>query len=117
MGTSAGSDCAWVDFIAFPSFVDYTGIKDETAEQISMRLSPNPVKDEITIKANLISQISVVLQISNSEGRDVLAAQEILSDKEGNIVKRVDVSSWKPGYYTCTIKCGNINISRAFIVN
>ncbi len=114
--TSTGGDCAWVDFIVFPAFVDYTATHETIAGQWSLNLSPNPAHDRINIEASLVSKSNCVLRIFNNEGKNVVTAQELVTDTEGHLIKAVDVSMLKPGYYTCEIASGEINISRSFIV-
>ncbi len=114
--TSTGSDCAWVDFIVFPAFVDYTGTNEFASDVLKMNLSPNPADDRITIEASLVSKSNYMLRIFDNEGKNVVSAQEIATDNAGYLSKVVDVSTLKPGYYTCEIASGGINISRSFIV-
>jgi hypothetical protein len=114
--TSTGSDCAWVDFIVFPAFVDYTGTNEFASDVLKMNLSPNPADDRITIEASLVSKSNYMLRIFDNEGKNVVSAQEIATDNAGHLTKVIDVSTLKPGYYTCEIASGGINISRSFIV-
>jgi hypothetical protein len=114
--TSTGSDCAWVDFIVFPAFVDYTGTNEIASDVLKMNLSPNPADDRITIEASLVSKSNYMLRIFDNEGKNVVSAQEIVTDNAGHLTKVIDVSTLKPGYYTCEIASGEINISRSFIV-
>jgi hypothetical protein len=114
--TSTGSDCAWVDFIVFPAFVDYTGTNEFASDVLKMNLSPNPADDRITIEASLVSKSNYMLRIFDNEGKNVVSAQEIATDNAGYLTKVIDVSTLKPGYYTCEIASGGINISRSFIV-
>jgi len=114
--TSAGEDCAWVDFIVFPAFVDYTGKDEISAGQVAMTISPNPATGKITVEVKLEKKGSLIMQVFNSEGKEVLTSREVNTDSQGCSRQIVDVSSFKPGYYTCKIKSGNTNISKAFIV-
>jgi hypothetical protein len=116
MATSAGSDCAWVDFIVFPAFVDYTGTDDVTENGFTMNLSPNPATEKISVEATLKMQCKYVLQVFNTIGKAVITTKGITTESEGRIRNTLDVSALKPGYYTCEIKSGNINLFRSFIV-
>lgn len=114
--TSVGDDCASVDFIVFPAFVDYTGIDENAADGLKMTLSPNPADDLITIEASLVSKSNCEIRVFNSDGKNVITARGIATDNEGHLTKVIDVSKLKPGYYTCEIASGGVNISRSFIV-
>jgi len=114
--TSVGDDCASVDFIVFPAFVDYTGIDENAADGLKMTLSPNPADDLITIEASLVSKSKCEIRVFNSDGKNVITARGIATDNEGHLTKVIDVSKLKPGYYTCEIASGGVNISRSFIV-
>jgi hypothetical protein len=117
MATAAGSDCAWVDFVVFPAFVDYTSTNTFQADPAIMNISPNPATEKIAVDAFLKSQCKLELKIYNSEGKDVFASGEKSTDNEGRYHQVINVSSFRPGYYTCEIKSEKILISRSFIVN
>ena len=117
MATAAGSDCAWVDFVVFPAFVDYTSTNTFQADPAIMNISPNPATEKIAVDAFLKSQCKLELKIYNSEGKDVFASGEKSTDNEGRYHQVINVSSFRPGYFTCEIKSEKILISRSFIVN
>jgi hypothetical protein len=117
MASFGGFDCAWVDFIAFPAFVDYTGTKEIAIGSLMMNISPNPSSEKITIDAQLSEKSGYTLQIINNEGKTVISRKESSTDNEGRTQQVIDISALTPGYYTCEIKSGKLNISRPFIVN
>jgi uncharacterized repeat protein (TIGR01451 family) len=116
--TSAGDDCAYVDFIVFPSFVDYTG-QDEviTKPAISLEIAPNPAAEILRVSTRTDSHSKLVFRLYNSEGRTILISEEMMTDSEGFAQRIFDVSGLKPGYYTCEVRSGKHNISRPFVVN
>ena len=116
MASFGGFDCAWVDFIAFPAFVDYTGTKEIAVGRLLMNISPNPSSEKITIDAQLAEKSGYTLQIINNEGKTVISRKESSTDNEGRTQQVIDISTLTPGYYTCEIKSGKLNISRPFIV-
>jgi len=117
MATSAGSDCAWVDFVVFPAFVDYTGTSVLKTSSSTMRISPNPAFDKIKVDLALDKQSDYELHIFNNEGKTMIPFLKNSTNSDGHSSAVIDISSFKPGYYTCKIKSGEINISSSFIVN
>jgi hypothetical protein len=117
MASFGGFDCAWVDFIVFPAFVDYTGIEKIPGNQVAMSISPNPANEKLTIKAKLAEKGIYRLNIYDNEGRVVMTTDEVMSEPDGSARQVVDVSALKPGYYSCRIISGKLNITRPFIVN
>ncbi len=115
--TSSGDDCAYVDYIVFPAFVDYTGKNELTPNHVAMEISPNPATEKINVDASIGPDTKLIFRIYNNEGKTVLTSKEIYTDGNGSAKHSFDVSGFKPGYYTCEIITENINISRPFIVN
>jgi len=117
MGTSAGSDCAWVDFIVFPAFVDYTGQDELADKQISMNIFPNPSSELISVDVQLLKRSNIVFRIINSEGKTVLNSKEVVTDNSGKAQQYFDISKLKAGFYSCEAQTGSEKMSRSFIVN
>ncbi len=76
-------------------------------ETINTVLSPNPVKDFLTIK--LTSEEDYTVAIFNSLGQLVLS----LPQHQAN--ESIDVSKLKPGNYILKIKSDTVNSSHKFI--
>jgi hypothetical protein len=114
--TNAGSDCAWVDFIAFPAFVDYTGTEESATGKLMLNISPNPAKEKLTVEAMLHKQSDYDLEVFNSDGKIVISTIKFTTDSDGRASRILDISALKPGYYACKIKSGGYTISKPFIV-
>lgn len=115
MGTSSGNDAAWVDFIVFPAFVDYTG-KPELVTGFEMSILPNPTRDKVKISAAIPGKNSATLNITDNLGKKVLTATLISVNNEGIFEYSGNISMLKPGLYSCTLSSGETNISKSFIV-
>lgn len=115
--TSAGDDCAWVDFIVFPAFVDYTAKDELTGSQVNMEITPNPATDRISVQVSLEKCCELAFHLYNNEGKEVMASKEMSTDNTGFARHIFDVSALKPGYYTCRIQTGNGTLSKPFIIH
>lgn len=114
--TSTEEDCAWVDYIVFPSFDDNTSTGEPDSGHPEMNLSPNPATDIILVTLSLKQPADYTLRLYDSEGKTVFSTSGKTSP-EGTISKKLDVSHFAPGFYTCEMKSEKLSVSRAFIVN
>lgn len=110
---SAGSDCAWIDYIIFPPLVDHTSV-DNIEENISFNLYPNPAENYIDLKLELDKAESVKIIIYDNYGR------AIYSDEKSNLVAgnhtvKIKVNDFEAGMYNIVIQSDAINISRKFV--
>lgn len=92
--------------------IDFKGNKitsiDSDVDLATVKLFPNPVVEELTLKHNFTSKVS--LNIYNSSG--VI----IHSSEHNNSVIQLN-NKFKPGIYIMQIKSGNDNICRRFVVS
>jgi hypothetical protein len=116
MANAAGSDCAFVDFIVFPAYVDYTENGKLNKNQADLNISPNPATNKIYVEGVLKSSSIMTLQVFDSEGKIIIPVNEIAADNTGRFHRDLDISTLKPGYYTCVINSGATQITRSFIV-
>ncbi len=117
MATSFGSDCAMVDFVVFPAFTDITGTGPLVQADPMLNISPNPAKDRIALDARLSTKCEFVVSIFAGDGKSAITSFRNTTGNDGKVHELIDISSLKPGFYTCEIKAGNIHLSRSFIVN
>ncbi|MFC1732459.1 C25 family cysteine peptidase [candidate division KSB1 bacterium] len=68
---SAGSDCAWVDYIVFPPLADVTGIEGYDSPETFFSIYPNPVKESAIVQYAITSASFVNISIYNSIGQQV----------------------------------------------
>jgi hypothetical protein len=115
MASSGGSDCAWVDFVSFPAFVDYTGTNELNEQNIKVEISPNPASDLLKLETQFGEKTEFVLNVFNSENKQVLPSRQIVTNNSGKTETLIDISSLKAGYYTCMIISGGFNISKPFV--
>ncbi len=113
----AGSDCAWVDFIVFPAFIDYTGTGETDIKKVMMTVSPNPATEKIKVETLLQAKCNFIITVFASDGKTVLSTDEISTDNNGRATHILDVSALNPGFYTCELRSGRNVISRTFIIN
>lgn len=98
------------------TIVNYSGSGELDENQAMMSVSPNPAKGKIQIEAFLKTKCDYNLKIYNTEGKTMLANERNTTDERGRITLSLDISSMRPGYYTCEIISGKMRISRTFII-
>jgi hypothetical protein len=98
------------------NIVDFTGKSQSTATRLNMTLSPNPAKDVLSIYTQLPAKCDYILKVYANDGRLVLAKFDYSTDSNGLIHQKLDISSLKPGFYTCEIKMNNSRLSAPFVV-
>lgn len=108
---TAGSDCAWVDYVIFPAFRNYSGLAEDVAAGVDLFLYPNPASKILNVKASLTATENYQLMIIASDGK-LYYKQNIFGNSESS----VDVSSFKPGYYQCILSDGTLRIARSFLI-
>jgi len=112
--TVSGYNCVPVTYDF--EIVDYAGRSEQSKKQVDMTISPNPAHELITVEAQLSAQSNFVLKVYNAEGKAVLTINKNTSDINGKVNKRLDVSSFKKGFYTCEIQSKKMVISKPFII-
>ncbi|MDO9253947.1 MAG: C25 family cysteine peptidase [Bacteroidales bacterium] len=96
--------------------VDYTGISNLTSDQSNMTISPNPANARITIGARLTARCDYTIKVYTIDGKLTLPTINSNADISGLISENLDISSLKPGHYTCEIMSVKHRISKPFIV-
>ena len=110
----SGYNCVPVTYTF--KIIDYTGNSKLTLNQSIFTISPNPAKEMIKVVTSLITKSNYTLRVYNHEGRLVLTRLDNTTDNNGLVNENLDISSLKPGYYTCEVKAGKTRISNPFIV-
>ncbi|MDY0086068.1 MAG: T9SS type A sorting domain-containing protein [Bacteroidales bacterium] len=94
---SNGSDCVWLDYIVFPVRKVVTGFAEAAlSDEYNIRLSPNPVRDRMSVVVDWPTEEVLQLLVIDKNGRQIFG-------KPINTVQRshfIDVSSWSSGIYT-----------------
>lgn len=113
---SAGEDAAYVDFIIFPSFIDFTGKDEMDKSNLSLMLSPNPVSGLLNVE--FISQKTGIYKviILQNDGKTI-SSGEITTQGQKAVKWSLDVSKLSRGLYTMILQSPQHSISKSFIVN
>ncbi len=98
------------------NIVDYTGNSKLTSDQSDMTISPNPANVRINVGARLKAKCDYSINVYTSEGKLLLSTCKNKTDTNGQISENLNISSLKPGHYTCEIKSEKIKITKPFIV-
>ena len=99
------------------NFVNLIGLGSPIAYDPALKISPNPADEIIKIDALLHPESDYTIKIVNTDGKIVLKKAMNTAGIDGKACQTVDVSSLKPGYYTCVLQVrGNSALSKAFIV-
>jgi hypothetical protein len=112
--TVSGYNCVPVTYEF--EVIDYTGKSELATGQVNMTISPNPAHEMITVNALLEAHSDFVLKVFNAEGKAIITNKKDTAGANGRIIKNLDISSLKKGYYTCEIKSKKKNISKPFII-
>ncbi len=110
--TLAGSDCAWLDYIKFPSSIGLLGINELNTSNL-VNVYPNPVKDKVTIE--YCSDKDVKLMLLNSLGQ-VLETRDLKSNNATKQTTIIDVSTYSKGIYYCTMLFNDKVITKKLII-
>jgi hypothetical protein len=116
MSNSGGADAAWVDYVIFPGFVDYTGTEEHPEFTLGLSLSPNPVSGILTVRASGLQSATYDLRITDAAGKMVQEFRDLNSVPGTDTSFRTDVSRLKPGSYLCTLTEGGKQTTASFIV-
>ena len=110
----SGYNCVPVTYdFGFPICI---GLGELSGIQANMSIWPNPARGRTTIDIALAEKCDFVLKVYNDEGKPIITEYGNSSDGDGRISKSLDISSLKPGSYTCEIMSDKCRSSRQLIV-
>ncbi len=98
--TSAGSDCAWLDYIKFPPAIFNVGIIEVSKDNV-FNVYPNPVTDKLTIVYNSDEDVTIVL--INTLGQQ-LVSKNIKNNSSLQKSVTIDMNSYEKGIYLIQFK-------------
>lgn len=112
--TLSGGTCATkVSVKTFSKhLVEYGGRKTPKSESAltSLKLSPNPVEDELNLEISGLSEEPGIIRIFNASGRQVFTQNTSIGSSN-----RIQVSNLKPGTYLLHLQSSKINDTIKFI--
>lgn len=109
-----GQDCAWVDYIIFPTLNGTISVENTNIVQPKLWLYPNPVNDRLIIKYSLPESSSAVISISDIHGRCVFMHDENVLP-EGEYTLTPALGNLKAGTYTVRLQTGKGTTERKMI--
>jgi len=113
---SVGDDAACVDFIVFPSYIDFTGQHENQKLQLSLQLSPNPASGILRAEFTSPESGFFTIMLLQNDGK-LISTSEIKVNALLPEISNMDVSKLSAGMYTLIVKSTEYSISKAFIVN
>lgn len=97
-------------------FVICIGVQPFNPDELSLFISPNPAVDVISVEVNMKERAEYYCEIADINGKICATTTIALTDYEGRLNQKIDISALKPGYYTCIIRANNRIISKPFII-
>lgn len=95
-------------------YYGYVGL-EQAAENISVKMLPNPAKNEVTIQLGLTVDSNIEIQLTDLQGRKVLE-QSVAQLSAGKQKLALDVSTLHPGMYLVNITINGRVISQKLLV-
>lgn len=114
---SAGSDCAWIDYIIFPPIQLYSSVPESASNELSLSCFPNPVIDNAFINYTLAREAKVSLKIYNTLGQEVFILLNGANQSAGNHQVYLNGATLKNGIYYCVLNTGNSSIASKIIIS
>jgi len=115
---SAGSDCAWIDYIVFPP-INFSGISvpDMKSDNISLNCYPNPFTNSAFINYNLEKSGSVAIKIYDIMGQEVATVVNEKNKQAGNYLITFNAEKLNTGIYNCIMITKNKIITKKIIIS
>jgi len=112
---SAGSDCAWIDYIIFPPVYVVTSADEFFVNGVLFNFYPNPSDDKGIINYSLAEDSNVSLAVYNSTGQQVINLVNKYQIK-GLYSAMADLSGLRAGVYYCRLIVSGGSITRKIIL-
>jgi len=114
---SAGSDCAWIDYILFPPVVEVgTSVEDMNTDVTSMNCYPNPFSNETAITYTLQKNSKVTLKVYNSVGQEIASLVNGETKQAGYYTTTLNAGQLHSGIYHCVLSTDNKTIVRKLMI-
>jgi len=114
---SAGSNCAWIDYILFPPVVTVgTSVEDMNADVASMNCFPNPFAIETAIAYSLKQDSKVTLKVYNSVGQEIATLVNGENKQAGYYTTTLNAAQLHSGIYHCVLSTDNKTIVRKLMI-
>ena len=110
-----GSDCAWLDYIIFPSALLITSVEEPTLTESSFEIYPNPVNNSTGFYYTIIDDSQVSIVIFNSVGQEVKNLVNNYQPK-GIYKLTTDLSKLSSGIYLCKLSTKNGSITKKIVI-
>ena len=102
-----------VDFVVPTDTVGLlNGLKPYEKDNFAFGVNPNPFKDNVSIKYNLLSNSNVTIEIFNILGERVMNLVANQNQSAGEHKYNVDLSKYNSGIYIVKAKLGNETVTR-----
>ena len=113
----SGSDCAWIDYIIFPSISDYVGVNELLGlKNESMSVYPNPFNNKTRIAYTLGDKSDVSVMVYNMIGERIQIIENAADRRAGTYTHEFDGSSLEHGIYFCVMKTNSQTITKKIII-
>jgi hypothetical protein len=102
---TSGEGC--ISEFSLPYYYDYINGVDETSENISASISPNPINDKFTLRINVSDLRTVNADVFNSLGDKVLSILSRAQLNAGSHSFDYDLSALPAGIYLIRLQIGD----------
>jgi len=91
------------------------GVNENTFDQNSFGLHPNPAKNNVTVSFNNVASGNYEMTIEDVKGQKIV--NDLISVSNGNTSKVIDVSQFESGVYFVKVVNGSSIITKKLVVN
>ena len=113
---SNGSDCAWIDFIVFPTVDVSTRIEQPAIDEASVNIWPNPTTGEVNVSLMVPEEGIYQVSLYDLPGHEIARFTEQVLEA-GSQEFRFDLGGIRQGIYLLRLTSGNTSFVRKIIVN
>jgi len=114
---SAGSDCAWIDYIIFPPMT-FKGVSvpEISNNNNSLNCYPNPFNQSTSINYVLEKTSNVTVKIYNIVGQEITTLVSEKNKQPGKYSVLFDAEKYRSGIYQCVLTTNNNTFVQKLVI-
>lgn len=112
---AGGDDCAKVDFVILPEYLDFTDIKPETSTPQELSVSPNPTKGDAVVQVAAQGQMLHSLKLYSLQGKLICSWPFELGRSDSDKIT-IDCSKIATGKYLLVAQFDSRSVAQPLII-